>query len=461
MKFPFNFNLFKKGKKSVAKESNFDDENDLEDKKAGGASSSSDAEDDENGESGGDEKSKSTGLIAKLKIGEFIARLKKDRRLAIMAGGGLVVLLAAIIGGAWLLFSGGDNSYKAATAKDDVKSIPLPLTGGALTPPAEQKQEEQIQDGPPVNEEASDGKPASEVDAYKESSASVVMAFVTQESFKGAPLPPPETSLAEAPDPALIDDSKQGPLPRISEDGRSPLKVYARPFPADNKHPRIAIVITGMGLSAAATEAAIKRLPGAVTLAFDANVRNYAQWANMARKAGHEIVMSLPMESANFPFEDPGPKALLTTLSFEQNLERLDFALSRITGYVGVATIMGSAFSLDEKSLKPILTAIKHRGLMLIDGGYEPKSLAPKIAAEISLPHAASNLFLDKDLSKAAMEAQLDKLEKIARENAVAVAFAEPNPSTIIRLAAWIASLKSKNLVLAPISAIADRQNAP
>src|SRR5579864_1074432 len=36
--------------------------------------------------------------------------------------------------------------------------------------------------------------------------------------------------MAMAPDPGLTDDSAQGSMPRIGEDGREPWQVYARPF---------------------------------------------------------------------------------------------------------------------------------------------------------------------------------------------------------------------------------------
>ena len=83
---------------------------------------------------------------------------------------------------------------------------------------------------------------------------------------------------------ALIEQSDQGPLPRVGEDGRQPWQVYARPFDQNDARPRIAVIVTGLGLSAAATEAAIKLLPGAVTLAFDPYAPGLEAWIVMARQ---------------------------------------------------------------------------------------------------------------------------------------------------------------------------------
>src|SRR6185295_5091704 len=65
-------------------------------------------------------------------------------------------------------------------------------------------------------------------------------------------------ALSPAPDPKLVRASAVGPLPIIGADGRAPWKVYARPFDAADTRPRIAIVVAGLGLSGAATEAAIQ-----------------------------------------------------------------------------------------------------------------------------------------------------------------------------------------------------------
>jgi len=48
-----------------------------------------------------------------------------------------------------------------------------------------------------------------------------------------------------------------------------PIYDPAKTFDAKDDRPKISLIVTGMGLSEAATEAAISLLPGSVTLAFD------------------------------------------------------------------------------------------------------------------------------------------------------------------------------------------------
>jgi polysaccharide deacetylase 2 family uncharacterized protein YibQ len=236
--------------------------------------------------------------------------------------------------------------------------------------------------------------------------------------------------------------------------------VYARPFAARDDRPKVAVVMAGLGLSAAATEAAIKRLPPEVTLVFDPYGANLEQWLGLAREYGHEVLLSLPMEPASFPIDDPGPFALMTTVPPEENQKRLEFLLGRLGGYVGMAGRMGSRFTASDAHLRPVLTVLKARGLLYFDDQASADSLAPRIAGELGVPRVLNNVVLDAVPSRAAVDAKLAELDALARFSAAAVAVGHPYPSTIERVAAWAAGLQGRNLVLAPISALAITQTA-
>jgi len=262
-------------------------------------------------------------------------------------------------------------------------------------------------------------------------------------------------ALAPAPDPALIEQGRDGPLPIVSLDGRAAWQVYARPLDADEKRPKIALVISGLGLSAAATQAAIQRLPGGVTLSFAPFADNLDQWIRLGRAAGHEILLNLPMEPINYPVHDPGPRTLLTGLTEAENLARLEWALSRVTGYVGVNNFMGSRFTTSAEALRPVLAEIKRRGLLFLDSRSSARSVAPDIAREIALPHAVNNRFIDNEASRSAIDGRLAEAERLAKRRGYAVAMGFPYPVTIERVAVWAAELDSRGVVLAPISAMA------
>ena len=342
--------------------------------------------------------------------------------------------------------AGGEDPQEIPAVTLDMPPRGGPFGGAMLTPPAEGG-------AAPVA-----GSLNAMAAADTGPGTGVVAATVTKAAFSGTPEVAPGKALSEVPDAALVEQGSQGPLPRVGADGRAPWQVYARPVAKGEDRPRIAVIVIGLGLSKAATQAAIDRLPGAVTLAFDPYAPGLDDWVPLARKAGHETLLALPMETADFPANDPGPYALQTALQPAENLARLEYMLSRLSGYVGVINVMGSKFTTVEKDLRPILTALQGRGLMLVESSTTGKSLAPKIATEIGLPRAMSSLVLDLSPSRAAIDANLAALEKIAQEQFVAIAIASPYPSTLASLAAWSATLDGKNLVLTPVSAVADKQ---
>jgi uncharacterized protein len=274
------------------------------------------------------------------------------------------------------------------------------------------------------------------------------------------PAPPPRDrssaqALLPAPDPALLETTPKGPLPIISGDGRQSWRVYARPFDRADQRPRVALLITGLGPSGAATETSINELPGAVTLAFDPYTRRLGEWIELARAAGHEVVLSLPMEPAEYPRFDPGPHTLLTSLSAKENLDRLDWVLSRVTGYVGLTNMMGSRFTASEANLLPVFDELKKRGLMFIDGRPSEQSVAGNLAQSMGLPRVIGDQNLDEEATREVIDRHLAALEAQAKRNGSALGVGFAYPVTLERIALWTKTLDQKGLALAPASALA------
>ncbi len=269
--------------------------------------------------------------------------------------------------------------------------------------------------------------------------------------------------LARAPDPGLIYDSPIGPLPVISKDGRQAWRVYARPFVAadDGKGARLGIIISDLGLNRAATQSVIEQLPATVTLAFTPYAPDLQAWIDRARAAGHEVLLQLPMEPFDYPENDPGPYTLLTNLRNEDNIERLEWVLSRGTGYIGVINHMGSKFTASVAKMRPIVDALRSRGLMLVDSRSSSSSTAAAAAREVGVPRALNNRFVDNVATRDEIDGQLVALEAIARRDGAALGVGFPYPVTVERVERWAQTLRAKGLQLAPASAIANLQPLP
>lgn len=257
-------------------------------------------------------------------------------------------------------------------------------------------------------------------------------------------------------DARLVDTSRHGPIPKVGDDGAKPLDVYASASArnADRRVARIAVVVGGLGISPATTSDAIAKLPDSITLAFAPYGNDLPKLAARARGTGHEIMLQLPMEPFDYPDNDPGPQTLLTGGTREQNLDRLHWMLSRIQGYVGVTNYMGARFSATEKALTPVISDIGKRGLIYLDDGSSPRSIAAQSAKDTNAPFLKADLVVDASPTWADIDSALAKLEVIAASKGFAIGTATALPISIERIARWAKAAASRGIHIVPVSAI-------
>jgi polysaccharide deacetylase 2 family uncharacterized protein YibQ len=254
-------------------------------------------------------------------------------------------------------------------------------------------------------------------------------------------------------DPALIEKTPQGPLPRIADNGRQPMSAYAGPAVFDGK-PRIAIVIGGLGISAKMTKAALAGLPAGVTLAFAPYAHDVQRWVTEARQRGHEVLLEIPMEPYDFPDSDPGRYTLRVGVGEDSNLQRLVWALTRFTGYTGATNLLGGRFLASGDTLEPVLTYLTRRGLLFYDNGSSVHSVAPEVAARVGTAFAQANDTIDAIQSAMEIDHRLSGLETTARTTGSASGSGRLYPVTIDRVGKWVQGLDGRGFALVPVSAI-------
>jgi polysaccharide deacetylase 2 family uncharacterized protein YibQ len=293
-----------------------------------------------------------------------------------------------------------------------------------------------------------------------------------QAALETAPPPPPEVSPLPVPEtetgsitlPAvpleeLVEESQYGPLPKVAPDGRRAIDMYARPSryasaaAAANAPPRVAILVTGLGLPGGPPGDVIEGLPAPISVAYGAYGRNLQDGVTKARADGHEVLLQIPLEPNNYPSEDPGPHTLLTTLPPQENMKRLQWLMSRYTGYVGVTNHMGAKFEAATDSFMPMLEELKRRGLLYVDDGSTQESPTSQAANAIGLEYSVVSVQIDGGQSAAEIEKQLAKLEEMAKQQGTAIGVVRLKPAAVKQLADWASKLEGKGLVLVPVSA--------
>ena len=255
--------------------------------------------------------------------------------------------------------------------------------------------------------------------------------------------------LAQAPIAGLSSPGPGGMLPVIGRNGQTPFQAYARPF-HDNGRPKVALVIGGLGLNAASTRVAIERLPPEVTLSFVPYADGLQGWVDMARAAGHEVMLEIPMEPLDFPSNDPGPYTLMAGAAPTETVKRLEWLLARTTGYFGVTNYLGGRFVNADPAMATFTGALKSRGLAFLDDG----SAARKGAG---VPRASASAVIDEQLSADDIDRQLLGLEAQAQQHGSALGFGFSYPLTVDQVGRWAQALAGRGYQLAPASAITRR----
>ena len=271
--------------------------------------------------------------------------------------------------------------------------------------------------------------------------------------------------LAPAPDQRLVERSRHGLVPKIGSDGSKPIDVYARPIVSSARlkpgAPRIALVVGGMGLNRAATQIAAERLPGDVTLGFAPYGMELDKQVAQVREAGHEVILQLPMESFDGASDAAGPHTLVASATYEENLDSLQWLMSRFAGYIGVANFLGGKFTSDSRALAPMMREIGSRGLMFFDDGTSVRSMSSQIAQDQATSFRGADVAIDADSRPEAIEAALTRLEALARQKGTAVGFASGLPATVDRLARFAKSLEGRGIALTPLSAVVGQTVSP
>ena len=259
----------------------------------------------------------------------------------------------------------------------------------------------------------------------------------------GGPLPQAPIAGLYAPGPG------GGPLPVIAPDGRNAAQAYARPFTADGR-PRVALVIGGLGLNPQTTRAAIETLPPEITLSFAPYAEGLQGWIDLARNHGHEVLLEAPMEPVDYPANDPGPYTLIAANRPEDTVRKLEWLMSRATGYFGLTNYLGSRFVTNDTAMTTFTMALKARGLAFIDDGQASLRGGP-------IPRASADRIIDDELAAGAIDGQLRMLEAGASGRGQALGSGFAYPVTINQVRTWAAGLSGRGLQLAPASSMARR----
>lgn len=211
--------------------------------------------------------------------------------------------------------------------------------------------------------------------------------------------------------------------------------VFARPgqeMPAPSRHsslPRVAIIIDDLGYDEKIASKFLT-LDGVMSFSVLPHSPFQETIARAVRHSDRDILLHLPMEPEGYPRVDPGPGALLSSMTPDRLSNQLQEDLNAVPFVIGVNNHMGSKLTQDPAKMCQIFTLLKGQNLFFVDSRTSPRSCGSQAARRLKLKFGERAVFLDHDQDPYAIRLQIRRLITIARERGKAIGIGHPHPIT-------------------------------
>ena len=269
----------------------------------------------------------------------------------------------------------------------------------------------------------------------------------------------PEAARVEAHGPLIIDVSRALDAghhsTKPSASGEPPSSQTSSSQASGNdRSPKIALFVEGMGLGTTATQTAIETMPPAVDLAFVPYGATVAGSVASAKAKGHEILLQLPMENGGHA-GSLGPHMLRPDMSAAAFDDDMRWLTGQYSGYAGVANLLGAPVTANASTMTAVLKAVAARGLFYVDDGTSKRSLATSLAGGLDVPVLKADVVLDATPDETKVRANLDSLVALAKAKGTAIGMASGLPDHLALIATFARDLGSRGVTLVPVSALA------
>lgn len=230
--------------------------------------------------------------------------------------------------------------------------------------------------------------------------------------------------------------------------------IPVRPIPPHprTRKPRIAIIVDDLGYDSHILKKLLT-LDAPLTLAVLPHSPLQKKIARLAREKNMEVMLHLPMEPVEYPIVNPGPGALLVSMTPDQLIRQLESDLNAVPGIKGVNNHMGSRMTSVSTQMYQIFSILKKRNLYFVDSRTTKDTLCKPSARLLQISFAERDVFLDNTADLREIKTQIAKLEHIAAKKGYAIGICHPHTATYHALKETIPLLQAK-ATLVPASKV-------
>jgi hypothetical protein len=269
-----------------------------------------------------------------------------------------------------------------------------------------------------------------------------------------SPEKPPKTRLPSKTIPQTKQPTTKIPTFEIypSKDAPPEKKPPRIPPPDKTQLPKVAIIIDDLGYDKKIAKK-LSRLNSGITFSILPHSPHQKSIARLAHENGIDIMLHLPMEPIEYPAVNPGPGTLLTAMTPDELIRKLEKNLAAVPYIKGVNNHMGSRMTAESGQMYQIFSILKKRNLFFIDSRTTSKTLCKPSARLFQIPFAQRDVFLDHTQDPDFIRRQIKELIRIAQRNGQAVGIGHPHSITYEVLREMMPELQKK-VKLVPASEI-------
>ena len=214
---------------------------------------------------------------------------------------------------------------------------------------------------------------------------------------------------------------------------------------------RVAIVIDDLGQSLEPARKLLE-LPYPLAWAILPNQRHSAETAALARGAGREVLLHLPMQPEPGATVGPGEGAINMGMRSAQVTRVIAADLDTVPYAIGVNNHMGSLATTDAKLMSAVMATLAARHLFFVDSRTTAATVALDIARRQGLPTFYRSVFLDDVESVSYSLGQLRQFCADVEKSGAGLAIGHPHPTTLDALKQFLPQLEKKDIQLVPVS---------
>jgi polysaccharide deacetylase 2 family uncharacterized protein YibQ len=193
-------------------------------------------------------------------------------------------------------------------------------------------------------------------------------------------------------------------------------------------------------------------LPGKVNLAILPHTPGARILAERASAAGKEVILHSPM--SNVHSKPLGPGALTGDMTHKVFRDTLLESLRTTPHVRGVSNHMGSQLTGQRQAMVWLMQELGPLGLYFVDSRTSINTVAASTAAEFEIPVLSRQVFLDNDVSTAAIASRFEELLELASSEGLGVAIGHPYPSTMDFLQKTLPTLRGRGYQLSLVSEV-------